>query len=270
MFGRRRKTVKMPAEMILTATSTASIDPGVLTQLQSRSHSLTPAHKALLASSLHHVPTEDRIMLAQASLRNGHRAHIAAGGQGAAEIRSAASLGDGPTLEDQLDAGLAGTGSSLDSLIAVFERQHWPYQVQGDALITVAEGLPVLFVVDEEYSIIRLFLPMVPGRGTDGYVPIRPEAELSAAVYLLAADYRLPYGAFTRDNRDGEIRYEASLLAADAAVTDDQIAGMMVFAVAALAQHAQTIIELLKGQVSLRQALSRLDGPSRGQDIQIA
>ncbi len=98
-------------------------------------------------------------------------------------------------------------------------------------------------------------------------MPIKPDSELSAAVYLLAADFRLPYGAFTRDNRDGEIRYESSLLVADGKPSDDQIAGMMVLAVAALAQHGPAVVDLLKGRTSLKQALSRLDPQP---DIQIA
>lgn len=256
MFGRRRKAEKMPADLILTATTSTTIDSSVLTQLQSRSHGLTPAHKALLATTLCSLPAGERIHLAQAAQSRGGRA---AGANLPTAGIVATATGDGPTLEDQLDANFSQDDTLLGTLSAVFEHQHWPYQVQGDALVTAAEGLPVLYITDEELRIIHLFVPMVPGRGSDGYVPIKPDAELSAAVYLLAADFRLPYGAFTRDNRDGEIRYESSLLVADAKVSDEQIAGMMVMAVAALAQHGPTVLELLKGRTSLKQALARLD-----------
>lgn len=257
MFGRRRKAEKMPADLILTATSSTTIDANVLAQLQSRSHGLTPAHKALLATTLCSLPASDRIQLAQAAqTRSGLGPSV---GAPPVPIVTTADHGDGPTLEDHLDANFSQDATLFGALSAVFERQHWPYQVQGDALVTVAEGLPMLYITDEELRIIHLFLPMMPGRGSDGYVPIKPDAELSAAVYLLAADFRLPYGAFTRDNRDGEIRYESSLLVADAKLSDEQIAGMMVMAVASLAQHGPTVLELLKGRVSLKQALARLD-----------
>lgn len=265
MFGRRRKAEKMPADLILTATSSTTIDTGVLTQLQSRSHGLTPAHKALLATTLCSLPAGERIQLAQAAQARGGR--VTGASLPAVGIVTTAATGDGPTLEDQLDAKFSQGDTLLGTLSAVFEHQHWPYQVQGDALVTAAEGLPVLYITDEELGIIHLFVPMVPGRGSDGYVPIKPDAELSAAVYLLAADFRLPYGAFTRDNRDGEIRYESSLLVADAKLSDEQVAGMMVMAVAALAQHGPTVLELLKGRTSLKQALARLDPQS---NVQIA
>ncbi|HEX6819503.1 MAG TPA: hypothetical protein VF120_14090, partial [Ktedonobacterales bacterium] len=173
------------------------------------------------------------------------------------------------TLEERLDAGSRRFGSLRESLVAVFEHQHWPYQMQGDALVTVAEGLPMLYITDEDLGILHMFLPMIPGRGSEGHVPIKPEAELSAAIYLLAADFRLPYGAFTRDNRDGEIRYESSLLVANSNLTDDQVASMMVMAVAASSQHGQTILDLLKGKVSLKEALSRLD-QGRASNVQMA
>jgi hypothetical protein len=272
MFGRRRKSDKLPAEVALTAaTSSISLDPQMLQHLHSRNQGITPAHKALLAGSLASRPVEGTIVLAQAiSSRGLGRGTSAGTAQLGDVVLTAGRASPPPTLEDQLDAAAAQIGLTVEKLTALFESQGWPYQTQGDVLLTVAEGLPLLFTVDEEDGILHLFLPIVPGRGQQGYVSVRAEAEMSAAVYLLTAGYRFPYGAFTRDHRDGEIRFEASLLVADATLTGEQVAGMMVFAIAAVATHVPVIFGLLRGELSLKQALAKLDAQSRPPEIMTA
>jgi hypothetical protein len=272
MFGRRRKSDKLPVELMLTAaTSAISFEPSVLTQLHSRTHGITPAHKALLASSLASRPVEGSIVLAQAVL---HPSASPAPSQGVVHLDEVvladAQVGPVPTLEDHLDAAASEMGLTIEKLAAIFQSQGWPYETRGDALLTVAEGLPLVFTIDAENGILHLFLPVAPGRGQQGYVAVRPEAEMSAAVYMLTSNYRLPYGGFTRDHRDGEIRFESSLLVADATLTAEQVAGMMVFAIASLTIHLPVIFGLLRGETSLKQALARLDAQSRPPDIMIA
>jgi hypothetical protein len=272
MFGRRRTNGKMPAEVTLTAaTSTISIDPEILKQLHSRSHGITPAHKALLASSLSHRPVEGTIVLAQAMppRSDGRRASGGAAPLGAVVLADT-EFRPARTLEDRLDVAAAQAGLTIAKLTGIFTEQGWPYQTRGDALLTVADGVPLLFTIDEENGILHLLLPIVPGRGQQGYVPVRPEAEMGAAVYLLTINYRLPYGAFTRDHRDGEIRFESSLLVADATLTAEQVAGLMVFAIAAIASQVPIIFGLLRGEITLKQALARLDAQSRPPEIMTA
>jgi hypothetical protein len=271
MFGRRRKGVKMPAEVTLTAaTSSITIDSSLLTQLQSRRQGITPAHKALLAGSLSRPPVEGAIALGQAAQRHPAGRQPPAAGQLGDVVLAQAPFGAPPTIEDHLDALSGEAEPVIETLAQVFKSQDWPYEASDDALLTVAEGIPLLFTADEENRILHLLLPILPGRGQEGHVAVRPEAELSAAVYLLTINYRLPYGGYTRDHRDGEIRYESSLLVADATLTAEQVAGMMVFAVAALATQVPIIFGLLRGELSLRQALGRLDAQSQPPDIQIA
>jgi hypothetical protein len=272
MFGRRRKSDKLPAELMLTAaTSAISIEPSVLTQLHSRTHGITPAHKALLAMSLASRPVAGSIVLAQAVV---HPSASHAPPAGAAHldevILADAQLRLAQTLEDSLDAATSVAGLTIEKLVAIFQSQGWPHETRGDVLLTVAEGVPIVFTIDGENGILHLFLPVAPGRGQQGYVAVRPEAEMSAAVYMLTSNYRLPYGGFTRDHRDGEIRFECSLLVADATVTAEQVAGMMVFAIASLSIHGPVIFGLLRGEVSLKQALARLDAQSRPPDVMIA
>ncbi len=272
MFGRRRKSDKLPAELILTAaTSSISIEPSVLAQLHSRTHGITPSHKALLAKSLASRPVAGTIVLAQAV---SHPSASREASRGAAQLGEVvltdAQVRAGQTLEDHLDATASEAGLTIEKLVRVFQGQGWPYEAHGDALLTVAEGVALLFTVDEEHAILHLLLPIVPGRGQEGYVAVRPEAEMSAAVYMLTSNYRLPYGGFTRDHRDGEIRFEGSLLVADATLTAEQVAGLMVFAIAALAIHVPVIFGLLRGEIALKQALARLDAQSRPPDIMIA
>jgi hypothetical protein len=214
-------------------------------------------------------------MLGQAMPRQPVQGQPSAAGQLGDVVLAQAQMGHVPTLEDHLDAlgaddGEEAGGLTIEMLARLFERQGWPYEASGDALLTVAEGFPLLFTVDEEHGILQMLLPVLPGRGQQGHVAVRPEAELSAAVYLLTINYRLAYGGFTRDHRDGEVRYESSLLVADATLTAEQVAGMMVYAVAALATQVPIIFGLLRGELSLRQALGRLDAQSQPPDIQTA
>jgi hypothetical protein len=272
MFGRRRKSDKLPAELMLTAaTSSISIGPSALAQLHSRTHGITPAHKALLASSLASRPVEGSIVLAQAMSHPSTRRESPQGAAPLSEVvLTDAQRRLGRTLEDHLDAAASDAGLTIEKLASVFQSQGWPYETRGDVLLTVAEGLPLVFTIDAENGILHVFLPVAPGRGQQGYVTVRPEAEMSAAVYMLTSNYRLPYGGFTRDHRDGEIRFEGSLLVADATLTAEQVAGMMVFAIASLSIHGPIIFGLLRGEISLKQALARLDAQSRPPDVMIA
>ena len=75
---------------------------------------------------------------------------------------------------------------------------------------------------------------------------------------VIPASQALLLGGFTRDV-DGEIRYECSLFVRGSALSDEQLIGAIVIAVAAVQRHTPVLEELLSGRMPLAQALTQLD-----------
>lgn len=148
----------------------------------------------------------------------------------------------------------------LTTLEAIFRRQGWHYQIAEGRLATSFDGVVMLLAVDEEREIVLIEVPITPGRGMSGYIEPRPEAEAAVAIYLLAANYQLALGAFSRDHHDGEIRFECNIPVLGTLLSDAQLQLAILVTVAAVASFAPTINELLTGRIPLWQALVELDG----------
>jgi hypothetical protein len=155
--------------------------------------------------------------------------------------------------------GLQRTRLTLQTVEHIFQRHGWRYDILRNHIVTGFEGVPMLISVDEGREILLMTVPMVPGRGMQGYRPTRPEAERDTAVYLGAVNYRLALGAFTRDHHDGEIRYEVSVPVSGGILSDEQMEQILTIAVAAVTLRAPTINALLSGRTTLAQALAELD-----------
>jgi hypothetical protein len=142
------------------------------------------------------------------------------------------------------------------------DRQEFHYEIVQGHILTNAEGIPMIIGVNPNTEIIFMQVPLRPGAGMEGYRAAKPENEANAALYMLAANYRLLLGGFTRDI-DGEIRYESSIILKGGVLGDEQVIAAMAVAAAAVMQHAPVIDALLGGRVSLSQAQAQLDGPRR-------
>jgi hypothetical protein len=148
---------------------------------------------------------------------------------------------------------------TLQSVEAIFNRRGWHHDVIEQHIVTSFDNVLMVMGVDEAREILLLWVPLVPGKGMQGYVPVPPENESAAAVYMMAVNYQLALGAFTRDHHDGEIRYEASLLLLNSGLSDEQLEASILIAVAAVMHHAPVINNLLTGRTTLQQALDDLD-----------
>lgn len=153
---------------------------------------------------------------------------------------------------------------TLDTVEQIFSRNGWNYEVIENHLITGFDDVPMILAVDERREILLLLVPLVPGRGMAGYRPARPEAERDVAIYMGSVNYRLALGAFTRDHRDGEIRYEVSVPVTGSALSDELLKQVITITVAAVTQRAPTIVALREGRITLPRALAQLD---EGQEI---
>jgi hypothetical protein len=155
--------------------------------------------------------------------------------------------------------GLYRSPLTLETVENVFKRHDWRYEIVDDHLITVFDGVPMAFTVDSEREIVLLEVPLVPGAGMTGYRAARPEHISNACTYICAVNFQLALGAFSRDHHDGEIRYESSMGAAAAVLTDEQMWQMIEVAHAAVSVRAPTIIAILYGRMALKAALDELD-----------
>lgn len=147
----------------------------------------------------------------------------------------------------------------LETVEAVFKRHNWRYEIVEEHLVTVFDGVPMAFTVDEDREIILLEVPLVPGAGMTGYRAAKAEHIANACIYICAVNFQLALGAFSRDHRDGEIRYESSMGGAAAVLSDEQLWQMIEVAHAAVSIRAPTIIALLYGRTTLKQALDEMD-----------
>ena len=148
---------------------------------------------------------------------------------------------------------------TLDTVEDIFSRQHWHYEIVQEHILTNFDGVALLISVDEEREIVLLQAPILPGADMPGSISARPDAEMNACIYLLSANYRLALGAFTRDYRDGEIRFEVNLLTLGSLLSDEQMYSAILIAVAAVTHHAPVIFALLTSSMPLRQALLHLE-----------
>lgn len=148
---------------------------------------------------------------------------------------------------------------TLATLEAIFQRQGWHYQLIRGRLVSSFDGVLMVLSVDEEREIVLIEVPLVPGRGMQGYLEPAAEAEADAALFMTAANYQLALGAFSRDHHDGEIRYECNIPVLGTLLSDAQLKLAIIVAVSAVAAYAPTINELLTGRVPLWQALAQLD-----------
>jgi hypothetical protein len=126
-------------------------------------------------------------------------------------------------------------------------------------MLTGFNGVPMIFSIEEEREVLLLQIPLVPGKGMQGYHAVAPEAEADACVYLMAVNYRLILGAYTRDHHDGEIRYEISIPVVGSFLSDEQVEHAILVAGSTVTLHAPVINAILTRQMSLAQALAVLD-----------
>jgi hypothetical protein len=150
---------------------------------------------------------------------------------------------------------------TLDDVERIFQRHGWSYRMEEELIFSVFENVPMVFLADSELNVLMLFSQIVPGAGARGAIAASPEHAQSAQTYLLAANYRLALGGFSRDHRDGEIRYECSQVIPEL-LSDDHLQILIASATGAVQRHGPAIINLLLGRAALPQALAELERAS--------
>lgn len=246
MFGRWRRNNQTPVEVALAAAGTAAnVDPSILARLGSRSSDATPQHKSLLARSLIRRPATTNPLLAAAPRAGGEPVITPASAQ--------------TRLASDLSLQLTLAPLTIEDIAAIFERRAWHYEVVEGHLVSAFDGVLMVLGVEPTQRMVRVLVPLAPGKGVEGYVAPRADAELSAAIYMLSANYGLPLGAFTRDHRDGEIRFESAILLPEGVPGDEQIERAILIAVTAVLHHGPAIAKLLTGRMALKQALTKLE-----------
>jgi hypothetical protein len=148
---------------------------------------------------------------------------------------------------------------TLADLEEAFKRHDWRYEIVENHLLTGFNGVPMIFSVEEEREVLLLQVPLVPGKGMAGYRPVQPEAERDACMYLMSVNYRLILGSYTRDHRDGEVRYEISVPLVGSFLSDEQLEHAILVAGSTVTLHAPVINALLTRQITLQQALALLE-----------
>lgn len=151
------------------------------------------------------------------------------------------------------------TPMTLRSLAAMLDHLGVRYEAEGSYLRTSFEGVRLAFGMDEARQVALLLVPVAIGRGLHGSAAELAEEEQAAAVYMLAANYRMLVGRFERDHADGETRYILSIPLLGSTLTEIQLEYAIVAAVTTVQVHVPVIAALLLGETTLRRALEQLD-----------
>lgn len=155
--------------------------------------------------------------------------------------------------------GLYRSRLSLGTLEQIFRRQNWRYELSDEVLVTAFSRITMLFAVDEEREILTMFVPVVPGKGMSGYVPVQPEAERDVCVFLMAVNYLLALGTYTRDSTDGQITYQVNVPLSGSVLSDEMLNQIIDITIATYEHRYQMINALLAHRTSLQDALNEIN-----------
>jgi hypothetical protein len=152
-----------------------------------------------------------------------------------------------------------GPALTIETVEGVFKRHEWQYRRVQNGIITRFENVLMLLLVDEERETVVVYVPLVPGKGMEGYRRIPPALEHDACVYLMARNYRLLLGGYSRDHTDGEIRFKIAVPVSGTYLSDEMVEHAILASVGTVTRDASVLNALLSAEMQLHQALSMLD-----------
>jgi hypothetical protein len=152
-----------------------------------------------------------------------------------------------------------GPALTIETVESVFKRREWQYTRVQNGLVTSFEHVLMLLAVDEERETVLVYVPIVPGKGMEGYRRVPTALEHDACVYLMARNFRLLLGGYSRDHTDGEIRFTIAVPVSGTYLSDEQVEHAILASVGTVTRDAGILNALLMGEMQLHQALSQLD-----------
>lgn len=155
-------------------------------------------------------------------------------------------------------APFRGSALTIETVESVFKEREWQYRRIGNGLLTSFERVVMVFAVDEERETMLVYVPVLPGKGMEGYHHIPPTLEHDACVYLMARNFRLLLGGYSRDHLDGEIRFTIAVPVSGTYLSNDQVEHAILASVGTVTRDAGILNALLTGEMQLHQALTQL------------
>ncbi len=153
-----------------------------------------------------------------------------------------------------------GSDSPMLDAIERFCRRHGlRTEREGDLLGTNVDDIVIIFQAFEDASTVLLVSRLVAGQGSRYYRPVSPAAERDACMYLMGANFRILFGRFCRDHRDGEITYEHTITTSGDHLSDQEIADAIDIVGYTVTRYSPALEELMNGRISLQQALADLE-----------
>ena len=110
--------------------------------------------------------------------------------------------GEGPPPADQV----------WQQLEEVFRSNNLHYRAfREGGIVTNFYGIPMEFQYQEPARTLLLVCPRIAMAPAEGPTAVPPDRLLQLCRLLLDATFRLARGAFSRDERDGEVRFEVQI-----------------------------------------------------------
>src|SRR5262245_31763442 len=137
----------------------------------------------------------------------------------------------------------------------IFQRNRWCYELVRGRMLTQFNGVPMLIGVDARGETIVLVTPLYLADKGDRLGGSR---EQDVDTFLAAVNYVLPFGTYVREVASSNILYTLSISAHGGAVDEDELKGALAFVVSTIKTFGSAVDAMVKGLLTLDQALAAL------------
>jgi hypothetical protein len=136
----------------------------------------------------------------------------------------------------------------------IFQRNNWPYDLVNGRIATVADGVPLLIGVEPNGWAVRVMTIVYRPAAADQRAMRTRSRDLDT--FLGAVNRAAPEGMFDNDHQREAVFYSISLPLSGTARDDRVLAAALVRAVAAVQLVGPMIEALVRGEITLSQALA--------------
>jgi len=137
----------------------------------------------------------------------------------------------------------------------IFQRNRWRYELVRGRILTQFNGVPMLIGVDARREIVVLVTPLYMADDGDHLGRARGQ---DIDTFLAAVNYVLPFGTYVREVATSNILYTLSISAEGGVVDEDELKGAVAFVVSTIKTFGSAVDALVKGLLTLDQALAAL------------
>jgi hypothetical protein len=137
----------------------------------------------------------------------------------------------------------------------IFQHNRWRYELVRDRILTQFNGVPMLIGVDTRRETVVLITPLY--MEDEGARLGRARAQ-DVDTFLAAVNSLLPFGTYVREIATSNILYTLTVAAGGGMLDEDELKGAIAFVVGTIKTFGSAVDAMIKGLLTLDQALAAL------------